>query len=172
MFESPLNSFSRMVGGPDNNLTGAQAGAIGESWSDRNAIEILNEYVFVPTSDENPFSVGAYVCNNKEKGIRNYALNVNPLNYSDIGYDMPGAEVHADGEVWNAVNFELSICKTLGLAATQQPAPPLLLVTGISAAAFSISYRSWQVLFVSDSEAGCRRRSRIAFPHRDKDSGS
>src|SRR5262249_10641777 len=34
-----------------------------------------------------------------------YPLNHNPTNYSDIGFDTPGVEVHADGEVWNATNF-------------------------------------------------------------------
>ena len=52
-------------------------------------------------------------------GIRNYVMNyprtgafpvpstyphVNPLNFSDIGYDTPGNEVHSDGEIWVAVN--------------------------------------------------------------------
>jgi uncharacterized repeat protein (TIGR01451 family) len=98
---------NRMVGGPDASLTGYQAGAMGESWSDLDAVEYLNEYKFVPTGGENPFSVGAYVTGNKQVGIRNYALDNNPLNYSDLGYDTPGPEVHADGEVWNAVNFEV-----------------------------------------------------------------
>jgi hypothetical protein len=30
--------------------------------------------------------------------------HVNPLNFSDIGYDTPGNEVHSDGEIWVAVN--------------------------------------------------------------------
>ena len=80
---------------------------MGESWSDLNALEYLNAYGLVPTADENPFSVGAYVTGNKLKGIRNYGLDLNPLNYSDVGCDVPGPEVHADGEIWNAVNFEL-----------------------------------------------------------------
>ncbi len=40
---------NRMVGGPDSDLTGAQAGAMGESWSDLDALEYLHEYGFVPT---------------------------------------------------------------------------------------------------------------------------
>ena len=31
---------------------------------------------------------------------------VDPLNFSDIGYDLTGPEVHADGEIWVAINFE------------------------------------------------------------------
>ncbi len=30
-----------------------------------------------------------------------------PLNYSNIGFDTPGPEVHSDGEVWNAVNWDI-----------------------------------------------------------------
>jgi extracellular elastinolytic metalloproteinase len=40
-------------------------------------------------------------------GIRNYALNANPLQYGDIGYDVTGPEVHADGEVWSAAMFNV-----------------------------------------------------------------
>jgi extracellular elastinolytic metalloproteinase len=40
-------------------------------------------------------------------GIRNYALNKNPLQYGDVGYDVTGAEVHADGEVWSAAMFNV-----------------------------------------------------------------
>ena len=80
---------------------------MGESWSDLDALEYLHEYNFVPTDGENDWAVGPYVTGNKERGIRNYALNDNPLNYSDVGYDLPGPEVHADGEIWNAVNYDI-----------------------------------------------------------------
>ena len=39
---------------------------------------------------------------NKQTGIRDYALDANPLNYCDVGFDLTGPEVHADGEIWNA----------------------------------------------------------------------
>jgi hypothetical protein len=32
---------------------------------------------------------------------------VNPLNFSDIGYDITGSQVHADGEIWSATNFDI-----------------------------------------------------------------
>jgi extracellular elastinolytic metalloproteinase len=116
---------NRMVGGPDSNLSGAQAGAMGESWSDQVAVEYLNAYGYVPTSkNENPFAVGVYATGNKKKAIRNYALNDNPLNYSNIGFDFtcegtlvgppvepecedPESEVHSDGEVWNGIGYEV-----------------------------------------------------------------
>ena len=76
----------------------------------------------MPTGDENRWATGTYVTGNKLRGIRNYAPNfpytgafpeprvypqVDPLNFSDVGYDVTGAEVHADGEIWVAINFEL-----------------------------------------------------------------
>ncbi len=96
---------NRMVGGPDAGLTGLQAGSMGESWSDLDALEYLHAYGLVPTADENPWSAGAYVTGDKEAGIRNWPLDTNPLNYSDMGYDLTGPEVHADGEIWNGIQF-------------------------------------------------------------------
>ncbi|HVD16079.1 MAG TPA: M36 family metallopeptidase [Actinomycetota bacterium] len=98
---------NRMVGGPDLGLSGPQAGAMGESWSDLNAMEYLNEYGFVPVGGENRYAVGPYVTGDKQAGIRNYGMNRSPLNYSDIGYDVTGPQVHADGEIWSATNFAI-----------------------------------------------------------------
>ncbi len=98
---------NRMIGGPDVGISGAQGGAMGESWSDLDAAEYLFENSFVPTADEDPTAVGIYATQNKKLAIRNYSLANNPLNYSNIGYDTPGAEVHADGEIWNGTNWEI-----------------------------------------------------------------
>ncbi|MDP9384650.1 MAG: M36 family metallopeptidase [Actinomycetota bacterium] len=98
---------NRMVGGPDSGLTTREGGSMGESWSDLVAVEYLNEYSFVPTANENPFAVGPYVTGDRQAGIRNYGMNDSPLNYSNIGYDLTGAQVHADGEIWSAVNFDI-----------------------------------------------------------------
>ncbi|HEX8304208.1 MAG TPA: M36 family metallopeptidase [Jatrophihabitans sp.] len=98
---------NRMVGGPDAGLSGHQAGSMGESWGDLDALEYLHEFGYTPQNGENPWAEGPYVTGNKERGIRNYGLNANPLNYSDIGFDITGPEVHADGEVWNAVNYDI-----------------------------------------------------------------
>jgi hypothetical protein len=112
---------NRMVG-KGHRRSGHHAGAMGESVGDLMAVEYLNENGFVPTSDENPFAVGAYATGEKTRGIRNYAGNfpstgafptpsvysrVNPLNFSDIGYDLPGPQVHADGEIWTATNIDI-----------------------------------------------------------------
>ena len=117
---------NRMVAGPDSNLSGDQAGAMGESWSDQVAVEYLNAYGYVPTSEgENPFAVGVYATGNKQTAIRNYGMNDSPLNYSNVGYDFvcnglivgqpvftecpdaPEGQVHADGEIWSATGYEL-----------------------------------------------------------------
>jgi hypothetical protein len=86
------------------------------------AIEQLNETGSVPTGGENRYATGTYATGNPLRGIRNYAANfpsqgafptpstypqVDPLNFSDIGYDTPGPEVHSDGEIWVAINFEV-----------------------------------------------------------------
>jgi extracellular elastinolytic metalloproteinase len=92
---------NRMVGGPDDGLTGFQGGAMGESWSDLVAEEYLH------THGETSWALGAYATGNPTVGIRDYALNANPLNYADVGFDVTGPEVHADGEIWNAVNYDL-----------------------------------------------------------------
>jgi hypothetical protein len=112
---------NRMIGKGANRV-GFHAGAMGEAAGDLVSIEQLNENGLVPTRDENPFATGTYATGNKTRGIRNYAANwpatgafpapgtmpeVDPLNFSDIGYDLTGPEVHADGEIWVAINFEL-----------------------------------------------------------------
>jgi extracellular elastinolytic metalloproteinase len=96
---------NRMVGGPDASLTGLQGGSMGESWSDLDALEYLQEHNLAGKQGEDPWSLGAYVTGNKTKGIRDYALDKNPLNYGDVGFDTTGPEVHADGEIWNGVNY-------------------------------------------------------------------
>jgi hypothetical protein len=114
---------NRMIGGPDGGIVSDQGGAMGESWSDLNAVEHLNAFGFVPTGGENPFSVGAYVTGNPRTGIRNYAMNGSPLNFSNVGYDFVCnsdlvedfvlglctvlAQVHSDGEIWSAVNYDV-----------------------------------------------------------------
>jgi len=106
---------NRMAGGPNAGLSGNQAGAMGESWSDLVAVEYLNAHGYVPTAGENPFAVGPYVTGDPQAGIRNYGMNASPLNYSNVGYDFvcnDGAcnqqtQVHADGEIWSATNYDV-----------------------------------------------------------------
>ena len=95
---------NRMIG-KGVGRSGHHAGAMGESIADLNAMEYLNENGFVPTSDENPYVIGAYATGNKHHAIRNYSmaypmsggvpmpsqqLSINALNFSDMGYDVTG----------------------------------------------------------------------------------
>lgn len=97
---------NRMIG-KGGNRSGHHAGAMGESHGDLMGMEYLNEYSFVPVGGENPYAVGAYATGQKQRGIRNYAMNDSPLNFSDMGYDITGPQVHADGEIWSATQFDI-----------------------------------------------------------------
>ena len=96
---------NRMVGGPDEGLTSEQGGAMGESWSDQVAAEFQFSHGY--SNGGNIWAVGAYATGNKTVAIRDFAVNKNPLNYSDYGFDTTGPEVHADGEIWNGVQWEV-----------------------------------------------------------------
>ena len=96
---------NRMIGGPDEGITSEQGGAMGESWGDLTAGEYMYEHGY--SNGANPWAVGPYATGNKSTGIRDYAIDANPLNYSDYGFDTPGVEVHADGEIWNGTMWEV-----------------------------------------------------------------
>jgi extracellular elastinolytic metalloproteinase len=109
---------NRMIG-KGSVRAGFHAGAMGEAFGDLVSTEYLRENNYTPTDGEDPFATGTYATGNKVHGIRNYVMNwartgafptpstiahVDPLNFSDIGYDVAGNEVHSDGEIWVAVN--------------------------------------------------------------------
>jgi hypothetical protein len=111
---------NRMIG-KGGTRGGDHAGAMGESFGDFDAAEYVNAYGYAAPGT-NPFAVGPYATGNKQRGIRNYALNwprtgafpesgtdpqINPLNLSNFGYDNTGAEVHTEGEIWSAVNYDI-----------------------------------------------------------------
>ncbi|OZM56809.1 coagulation factor 5/8 type-like protein [Lottiidibacillus patelloidae] len=75
-----------------------QAGSMGEAWGDFFAMH----YLMKEGLQKEPV-VGAYVTNNNERGIRNYSLSESPYNFGDIGYDILGPQVHADGEIWSSI---------------------------------------------------------------------
>jgi hypothetical protein len=98
------------------------AGAMGEGFADLNGMEYLNENGYVPTGAENPYAAGVYDTGNKQHAIRDFGMNwpstgafpepglfpqVDPLNFGDVGFDTPGNEVHSDGEIWVAVNWDI-----------------------------------------------------------------
>jgi len=97
---------NRMIAGPDTGIGSAQGGAMGESWGDLLAAEYLYEYGF-RAPGASPFVTGAYATGNTENGIRNYDSTRSPLNYADVGYDLVGQQVHADGEIWSATQVRL-----------------------------------------------------------------
>jgi extracellular elastinolytic metalloproteinase len=97
---------NRLIG-KGGNRSGHHTGAMGESHGDLMAMEYLNEYDFAGKGGENRYAVGAYATGQKERGIRNYAMDDSPLNFSDMGYDITGPQVHADGEIWSATQFDV-----------------------------------------------------------------
>lgn len=96
---------NRMIGGPDNNISSEQGGAMGESWGDLTASEYQFSHGY--STGVHPFIEGAYATGNRKTGIRDYAIYKNPLNYSDYGFDLTGPEVHADGEIWNGTQWSV-----------------------------------------------------------------
>ncbi len=97
---------NRMTAGPDGSLGGGQAANMGEAWSDLAAIEYLQSFGLTGISNESPYAMSVYVTGDPEAGIRNYAIDVSPLNYSNMQYDGNGlTSPHADSEIWGAANY-------------------------------------------------------------------
>ena len=101
---------------------GTHAGSMGEGWSDFDASEaiIALHLPAIPGSDR--YTIGAYATGNGYNGIRDFLAgrpmggewptpshnpDTDPLNYGDFGFDIVGTEVHADGEIWTAVEIDL-----------------------------------------------------------------
>ncbi|MQA94899.1 MAG: peptidase M36 [Streptosporangiales bacterium] len=98
---------NRMIAGPDTG-TGETQGQT-ESWSDLIFAEYFRGFGITAGAGANPFALGPYVTGNKQRGIRNHAMNDSPLNYSDLEYDGNGTlSPHADGEIWSAANFDIA----------------------------------------------------------------
>ncbi|MGN6600346.1 MAG: M36 family metallopeptidase, partial [Actinomycetes bacterium] len=83
-------------------LGSQQAGSMGEGWGDWYALNHL-----YATGVQDKAVVGEYVTGNPARGIRNWNYDQNPTTYGDIGYDLTGPEVHADGEIWTATLWDL-----------------------------------------------------------------
>ncbi len=88
---------NRYVAGGES-LNSHQAGSMGEAWGDWFAMHYL-----VKNGTQKEPVVGAYVTGNADRGIRSWALDDAPLHFGDIGFDIVGPEVHADGEIWAAI---------------------------------------------------------------------
>src|SRR4051794_34940599 len=108
---------NRMIG-KGNRRSGFHAGAMGESTGDLMQMEYQSEWGFGEPALRT--KVGPYVTSNHVHAIRNYDMafpaaggfpepgdypDINALNFSDVGYDFVGPQVHADGEIWSATNY-------------------------------------------------------------------
>ena len=97
---------NRMIAGPDTG-TGPTQGQT-ESWSDLIFAGYFTEFAISAGEGVNPYVLGPYVTGDPGAGIRNYAMNESPLNYSNLDYDPNGlGSPHANGEIWSAVNFDI-----------------------------------------------------------------
>ena len=110
------------VGARQGANPGQAAGAMGEAFGDFDALAAFNElHLPVPTGADH-YTEGAYATGNPYNGIRDFLAgrpmggefpqpgqnpDTDPLNYGDFGFDNVGPEVHADGEIWVAVQMDL-----------------------------------------------------------------
>jgi extracellular elastinolytic metalloproteinase len=92
---------NRYVSEEDNALNSHQSGSMGEGWGDWYALNYLHRDGLSDSS-----VVGEYVTGNAERGIRNWSYDDNPTTFGDIGYDLGGAEVHSDGEIWTTILWD------------------------------------------------------------------
>ncbi|MGN9779599.1 M36 family metallopeptidase [Micromonospora sp. H33] len=93
---------NRYVSGEDNALNTHQSGSMGEGWGDWYALNYLHGNKLATTA-----VVGKHVTGNADRGIRNWSYDQNPTGFGDIGYDLGGAEVHSDGEIWTAILWDM-----------------------------------------------------------------
>jgi hypothetical protein len=93
---------NRYVGTEDGSLGTHQSGSMGEGWGDWYALDHLTR-----SGSQKNSVLGGYVTGNKARGIRNWAYDDNPTTFGDIGYDVVGPEVHADGEIWTATLWQM-----------------------------------------------------------------
>src|SRR5262249_9090073 len=117
---------NRMIGkgvGARQGANPAQAaGAMGEAFGDFDALAAFNELHLPVPPGADHYTEGAYATGNPYNGIRDFLAgrpmggefpkpgqnpDTDPLNYGDYGFDLTGPEVHADGEIWIAVQIDL-----------------------------------------------------------------
>jgi extracellular elastinolytic metalloproteinase len=117
---------NRMIGkgvGARQGQSPAQAaGAMGEAFGDFDALAAFNELHLPVPAGADRYTEGAYATGNGYNGIRDFLAgrpmggefpepgqnpDTDPLNYGDYGFDNVGPEVHADGEIWVAVQMDL-----------------------------------------------------------------
>ncbi len=124
---------NRMIGKGVGARQGNAAGAMGEAFGDFDALAAFNELHLPVPAGADPYTEGAYATGNPYNGIRDFLAgrpmggefpkpgrnpDTDPLNYGDFGFDNVGPEVHADGEIWVAVQMDL---RDLFLSRTPSP---------------------------------------------------
>ena len=113
---------NRMIAKGVGTRQGTHAGSMGEAFGDFDALAAFNElHLPIPTGSTK-YTEGAYATGNGYNGIRDFLAgepmggtfpapgqnpHTDPLNYGDFGFDIVGTEVHADGEIWVAVEIAL-----------------------------------------------------------------
>ena len=113
---------NRMIGKGVGARQGTHAGSMGEAFGDFDALAAFNElHLPIPTGSTK-YTEGAYATGNPYNGIRDFLAgepmggefpapsrnaHTDTLNYGDFGFDIAGTEVHADGEIWVAVQIAL-----------------------------------------------------------------
>ena len=115
---------NRMIGKGVGARQGTHAGSMGEAFGDFDALEVMNALHLAPVPRLRPsYTEGAYATGNPlqrhprlprgpadgRRRSRRPSQNpdTDPLNYGDFGFDIVGTEVHADGEIWVAVEIDL-----------------------------------------------------------------
>jgi extracellular elastinolytic metalloproteinase len=93
---------NRYVSTEDNALNSHQSGSMGEGWGDWYGLNYLHREGLYDKA-----VVGEFVTGNSVRGIRNWSYDRNPTGFGDIGYDIVGAEVHADGEIWTTILWDM-----------------------------------------------------------------
>ncbi|MDX6722471.1 MAG: extracellular elastinolytic metalloproteinase, partial [Solirubrobacteraceae bacterium] len=83
-------------------LNAHQSGSMGEGWSDWYALNHAYH-----TGLQSKAVVGEYATGNPTRGIRNWNYDQNPTGFGDMGYDLTGPEVHADGEIWTTTLWDM-----------------------------------------------------------------
>jgi extracellular elastinolytic metalloproteinase len=113
---------NRMIGKGVGARQGTHAGSMGEAFGDFDALAAFNELHLPVPAGADRYTEGAYATGNGYNGIRDFLAgrpmggefpepgknpDTDPLNYGDFGFDNVGVEVHADGELWVAVQMDL-----------------------------------------------------------------
>jgi len=113
---------NRLIGKGVGARQGIHAGSMGEAFGDFDALEVVNELHIAPVPGSDKYTEGAYATGNGYNGIRDFLAgrpmggefpapghnpDTDPLNYGNFGFDIVGTEVHADGEIWIAVEIDL-----------------------------------------------------------------